>query len=588
MSTAASAAGRPPPTDPEVAGPASGERGAWRTKVQQVFDPSTRTLSRRVYTIWDLDPSRDLDFDWTPDRPAADKAGRISGTGHLVWRIKGKPTYDRTSVFATYSGTIRNGRLDGRGTYLDHTGLFYKGEWRNGLMQGAGTLKLPGGDEYVGHFHAGKANGAGRYIDVTGETYEGPYIAGHRHGRGKTTLPNGRSYSSLWNNGAESERSRLVRVAEGSGTSLPGSADDIRIGIVVDKKFRARETEPGDLLYGVSNTPNGLAIRPDDQRLMSIWKGGGPIQLTPREDFGGEDYGVLSKSKGQTVPLTLVIEVRNRSAVPVTAAGMYLDVRNSITDTQPAIQLAVGPLDHCAGLPLYRPKFVLENYGWGAAEQAALRFDLTRPASPTSQPSSSLNLGRIDKMAEVNIEPLLRSAGARVDFLSRNAKSGVTCAKPKSVQTCFQELKAGGTFGSLAEKVALSESFVVIGAIGRLEYTWRDAGGTPRQASSPFSATMPLTFLRQEVECGEGAGREPITSVPQMLRLDASNYRIPVAFRSNIPAGRTAQLTLPIKANKSSQHDFEVVLQLSDGREIRSRPINLLYYVPSWIRNFGN
>jgi hypothetical protein len=73
-----------------------------------------------------------------------------------------------------------------------------------------------------------------------------------------------------------------------------------------------------------------------------------------------------------------------------------------------------------------------------------------------------------------------------------------------------------------------------------------------------------------------------------MLRLDASNYRIPVAFRSNSPAGRTAQLTLPIKANKSSQHDFEVVLQLSDGREIRSRPINLLYYVPSWIRNFGN
>jgi hypothetical protein len=575
--------------EPAIMGPVWGEQGAWQTKIQQVFDPESRTLLRRMYSVWDPAPWRNLDFVWTPDKPAADRPGRISGTGHLVWRVRDKPSYDRSSVFAEYRGAIRNGRIEGHGSYLDATGLMYEGEWKGGLIHGQGTLKLPSGDEYVGQFRSGRAHGVGRYIDVTGEIYEGPFVAGLRHGRGTTTLPNGRTYTSRWTNGKEGETSRLVRLAQGPGTGLPGSADDIRIGILVDKKFPAapREVEQGDLLYAVSNTANGLSIMPEDKRLMSIWKEGGEIQLTPDEELGAEDeYGVVSKSKGQIVPLKIVIEVRNRSAFPVIATGVYLDVRSSVTDTQPAIQLAVGPINECAGRPFYRPKFRLENFGWGVAEQAMLRFDLMNPASPNRPSSSlqSLSLGRIEGIAEVDLEFMLRSAGANIAALSSAAKNGITCRKPKSLRSCLQDLKTNGTFGSLGEKVALSENFVVMRPTGRLEYSWREASGTARQAASPFTATLPLAFLRQEVECGEGAGREPITAVAQQLRLDASNYRVPLSFRASIPAGRTSQLTLPIKAEKSSAHHFTVVLQLSDGREIRSQPVNLLYYVPRWFR----
>ena len=98
--------------DPELAGAASVDR-AWRTKIQQVFDPATRTLSRRMYTIWDAEPSRDLDFIWTPDRPSDERPGRINGSGHLIWRIKGKPAYDLSSVFAEHRGTVREGRIEG-------------------------------------------------------------------------------------------------------------------------------------------------------------------------------------------------------------------------------------------------------------------------------------------------------------------------------------------------------------------------------------------------------------------------------------------------------------------------------------------
>jgi hypothetical protein len=41
-------------------------------------------------------------------------------------------------------------------------------------------------------------------------------------------------------------------------------------------------------------------------------------------------------------------------------------------------------------------------------------------------------------------------------------------------------------------------------------------------------------------------------------------------------------LLLTVEADKSSTHNFDVVIQLADGREIRSRPIDLLYFKPSW------
>ena len=49
-----------------------------------------------------------------------------------------------------------------------------------------------------------------------------------------------------------------------------------------------------------------------------------------------------------------------------------------------------------------------------------------------------------------------------------------------------------------------------------------------------------------------------------------------------MPPGRVARYGLALNAAKASQHKFKVVMQLADGREITSRPINLLYFVPNW------
>jgi hypothetical protein len=43
-----------------------------------------------------------------------------------------------------------------------------------------------------------------------------------------------------------------------------------------------------------------------------------------------------------------------------------------------------------------------------------------------------------------------------------------------------------------------------------------------------------------------------------------------------------ASYALSIDAARSSEHALRIVLQLADGREIRSRPISLMFFRPSW------
>ena len=332
--------------DPVVGLPEAAGAGAWRTKVQQVFDPSSRSLFGRAYTVWCPGAMGNLDFSWAPEDLSRDRAGPISGKGRLVWRLSDKPAYDKSAVVAEYRGAMRNGRADGEGAYLDRDGLSYEGHWRNGLMDGHGVFKRAGGEEYVGEFRAGLATGEGRYTEDTGEVFSGPFANGRRHGLGKTTLPNGRTYFSLWNEGRESERSRLTRLAQAGGAPAAGEADDIRIGVGVEKRLpedkEVQYIRHHDLWYAATHADNGLRIAPASSRMMGMWKGQGPLQVWEQlEELYSHRPGVLALSKAQLVPLVLRIEVQNRSSNPLQVVGAYLDVKDSVTDAKPAIELHV-------------------------------------------------------------------------------------------------------------------------------------------------------------------------------------------------------------------------------------------------------
>ena len=156
---------------------------------------------------------------------------------------------------------------------------------------GHGTLMLRNSDEYVRpDARPARRTATGRYVDVTGEIFEGQFVDGKRDGHGTTTLPNGNSYRSRWVAGTGSRRLRSsVRLAQSSGQLAQAGANDVRLGVTVDKT-KARE---GDLVYAASGTGPKLSIQPDNKRLMSLWKGGGEIQLLDTEE-GADEYGVFS------------------------------------------------------------------------------------------------------------------------------------------------------------------------------------------------------------------------------------------------------------------------------------------------------
>lgn len=576
--------------DQPISGPAWTETGAWRSKVQQVFDQRTRTLTRRLYEIWDTEPSLDLDFAWTPDRPEADRAGRITGSGHVVWRVKGIPSYRHDGVVAEYRGGMRDGKPDGIGIYVNAAGFYFDGAWRGGLMHGRGTLKLPSGDEYTGAFRDGRADGLGRYIDITGEIYDGQFLAGHRHGRGTTTLPSGRAYASQWSAGREIASSHALRLAQATGKAIPGTADDIRIGLTIDRRLPPRKPSEAprpkkwDLWYAVSNTPDGFVIQPDNVRLMSVWKGNGRIHEAPEfipEE--GDSHGVFGLDKSQLHPIKMNIEVQNRSSVAVQVTGAYLDVAESKSDLQPAIQIDHMRGDSSCEAGMFEAHFRLENYGWSPAQGASLRFSFASPgqAPPAGAQAFTHAVGNIAKDAKVDLERHLAAAGVNVAGLKRYVDKGFPC-KSKDKAQCLASLKSAVSLGSLAPIATVKDASVMIQATGTLEYTWRDASGGQQRQASPLVVPLTLALLARELECGEGAGPEVIAAKPQLLRLDATKYRMPISYRTSIPAGRVGRLIASIDAAKSSSHAFRIVLQLSDGREIGSRSIRLTHYRPSW------
>ncbi|WP_375459102.1 hypothetical protein [uncultured Enterovirga sp.] len=556
------------------------EAGAWRSRSQPVYDPKAQALVRKLYTVWDPTPSRGLDFTWLPDRPADGEAERITGQGRLVWRAAGKPSYDPASFVAEYRGRMQAGRPDGVGSYRDRQGLSYEGGWVGGRPAGTGAMKLGNGAEYAGRFEHGGAEGLGRFYDVDGEIFEGLFRRGLREGRGRTILPGGGAYQSRWVAGEEVANSRKLRVAQlGPGVA---ANDDIRLGITVD-----RVDDPDLLQYTTSNAESGLLIRPSKGRLMDAWKGNGEIQLTEREEgiTGRGSYGIFAFAAGDMPPLSLVFEVQNRAAAPVRVRGAYLDVDASNTDLQPAIQMSGGSSGECSARARsdFSPRYELENFGWGAAEGAKLRFNFVAPRSNAASPSAiTKEVGNVTTVSKVDFEAELRAAGVKTDILKQRAQSGgIACKSKGNPGACLAEIVATGYFGTLGRLVRLDERDIVLHAGGTLDYGWRTQGGEQKTRSSPFNARLLLARTPVEAECGEGAEKEAVGKKPLEFRLDQTRYRLPVAFERTVRAGGSARYTVTLQAPKSSEHKFKVVLQTADGRQIASRPIALTYFRPN-------
>jgi hypothetical protein len=556
----------------------SNENGQWQSKVQLVFNSKTQRIERRLYHYFDPAPSRHLDVVWYPDDEQSDKAGPITGVGRMAWRRHDSAAWDPAGIVSVFIGEMRNGRPNGSGQLITNEGLIYEGAWRHGRANGHGHLKLPSGEEYWGSFRDGMANGQGREFDVTGEVFEGTFHAGLRNGNGKTKLPSGFSYDGNWVNGVESPWSRRIRLVQVGGPSGLGGGADVRMGVTVVQRPSLPPGVATDEVvpYSSSNDGNTIKVQPADGQLMSVWKGNGQLQSMPssstiRSGFFGVDSRYI-----EAVPPTFVLSFENHSAQPIEIQSLLLQVSESDTDNEPAIQMLYSSDVMCGGS--FSVDYSLENFGWSPANGTQMNMSFSAPGGPPA-PQITKPIGQLVGRLHINFEQQLQQFHVNVAELKRISDEGIACPSG-SLPACLARERSNSRFGTLGPQLALNDLQIYVPATGTLNYTWTDSKGVSHNRSSPFQVKVGLGKFKLEAECGEGAAPAPHTVTALQLRVDATNYTLPFPLHRTIAAGQAARITLPVAAAKSSEHAFRIIATLANGQEVASLPIQLVYFRP--------
>ena len=111
--------------------------------------------------------------------------------------------------YYTYTGTVRDGDLNGtlltitgKGLLYDHTTDYvYDGELKNGQYHGLGQLTYSPFSNYNGQWHHGLQHGHGRLVHKDGWIYEGQWFGGLMHRQGKFEFVDHTIYEGSFVNG---------------------------------------------------------------------------------------------------------------------------------------------------------------------------------------------------------------------------------------------------------------------------------------------------------------------------------------------------------------------------------------------------
>jgi hypothetical protein len=107
---------------------------------------------------------------------------------------------DASASGGKYKGTYKDGKRNGRGTFIWSDGTKYVGQWVDDLMEGYGTLTLPDGAKYVGYWKNGQRDGFGTFTWANGDVYQGQFKNNKKHGDGILKMKDGSEYTGQWAN----------------------------------------------------------------------------------------------------------------------------------------------------------------------------------------------------------------------------------------------------------------------------------------------------------------------------------------------------------------------------------------------------
>jgi hypothetical protein len=552
-----------------------------RVQVQLVWDGAAGRLDRRRYEFADPFPAQ-YDVHYLPLDPANDRPGRISGRGIMTWRAKGDARFGKDSIIAQYRGGFANGYFEGEGALLMRGGLRYDGGWKSGRMEGHGQLLLPDGDAYTGDFLAGKQHGQGQYISATGQVYEGGFAVGLRDGMGTVTEPGRAVYSSVWRGGREELSLRQMLPGQIDLAQSTDSAPDLAVSVsaTANNSFCCGGTK-AVLGYVSTSYPDHLRIFPDAPQMLDIWRGKENIVVQNAGSFDWEryvleEYSFRNYFADGIVPVGLQLGVENMGTAAASIVGSYLDVSESELDGEPALQsLPLKPLSPQS------LSFSIENYGWATAEKAKLSFSYLKPQSGEKSERLEIPIGDLKSVHEFSFVETMQKMGADAARLPALEEECINSKNDGTEAACLKKVKESGALGKLTEFLFSDESSFELKIEGNLDYGWRDNSGTLVSKSVPFASVIPIGSFASFAEC-EGAGEENPIEPPKPfeLKIGEKNYRLPLPIKGEVGQGVLKRWGIKINAAKSSRHRFTIVFELADGRQVRSRPIDLEFFRP--------
>lgn len=548
--------------------------GAWRDLVQLVWDRHEKRLVRRNYRVWDPLAAHGYALTWLTDDVAADRDGTVSGSGQLVWREKGAASYDTRAAVARFAGTLTAGRAEGRGVYLHRAGATYRGNWKNGLMDGHGRLQLPNGDEYAGFFQGGRRHGNGLYIGRTGIVYEGGFAAGLRDGMGRIRIDEGPAFHARWQAGNEIEGSRVMPADPVQAALLLvryDNAANIEAGLVVDRRQVIDPVADVQALgYTSQAAGDGLKVLPDNARLFDVWRGRVPIQITQDERFSVITELSFLGPIEYYQPAPFILDLSNLSEETVRIAGGYIDVSRSVSDREPAVQVDGPRPGSCQG-PGFTTAFDVQNFGWSDMS----KVKVTGTIADKGKVVFELPVQEFEKIAElqhVDYAPFFKQFGID-DQVQLECDS-------ETAGACQTAVKQHPSLKAFADIVTVDSGSFVVPYHGEIAYEWAGADGETHTKTSTFDLDFQIGFIPSMSECGEGGTEEGKFRKPFKLKTDGENYRVPLQLADDIPPGVTGRWRVQIESDMSAVHDFRIVLQLADGRDVVTRPVNLTYFKP--------
>ncbi|MEM1289661.1 MAG: hypothetical protein AAGH60_15030 [Pseudomonadota bacterium] len=534
------------------------ETGTQRSFTQLSWDDEAQTLDRKTYAIWDLLAQDGLVLTWEP-AGVAPPSGLLEGSGILSWRAQDRLHVSPEALVAQYRGVFSAGYATGQGQLWHRSGLNYRGMWRAGLFHGDGWLQWPDGQEYRGSFIDGLPYGQGMMLFADGAIFFGDFTQGRPDGTGILYPVDRPAERVIWP--AHADRPSVALPIEGpDGTAHLQQVQQTQGDVSLALSLSPNSQDFGSgATYRSESVGPILRVTPGDASFMEAWRGTTALTTgeTPRGFFSGH------------LPIAFIVQLENRSVDEVQVVAMFLEVDESPADLTPALW-AERP--SCA--PGESGIFKIERLS--GAFPTNIQIEGGFPAAFDERVISPVAFTAIENWPLViDFRQLIGGFGGSMPDLL----NGFVNCQGLDPSQCIENLRNQGAFGVLTNEVYRRGTCLYANFAGRISYDWRDETGALQSQSRTLNARIGLGDLRPRNLAGaeQGGGLDQIPEAFELV-IGESRYRLPRAINSQTPAGRAQRWEFYVLSPQSTNARFRVVFQLADGREIRSRDVELTYY----------